>query len=203
MRLLPILPPGATNCAAGRPLSSPPPGGGTAHCCRLLYCRPLPARRRSSSTYESFTPNPPLPPTRLAWAYAKVGRRDDKLFDQLAGATTVLLAPYMKRYEAASGRGGEAAAAAISSFTSAAPAPLDAVAVTNLAWAYSHLRAAARHPELMAALAAVAAPYKGLYDNDQLASLARSYAAAGHYDADLCAALSVVGGWWVGWGYMH
>ncbi len=134
--------------------------------------------------------------TRLAWAYAKVGRRDDKLLEQLAGAATALLASYMKRYEAAAGSGGGAAAdpiaAAAAIIASGAAAPLDAVSVTNLAWAFSHLGAAGRPPELMAALAAVAAPYKGQYDNDQISSLARSYAAAGHYDAGLCAALSMV-----------
>ncbi|GFR42244.1 hypothetical protein Agub_g3138, partial [Astrephomene gubernaculifera] len=129
---------------------------------------------------------------KVAWAYAKVGIPDERLFEQLSAATLALLAPYLKRVEdaAAAAPSHSSAAAVAAAIVAGGRAPLDAVAVSNLVWAF--VRTQQAHPELLAALASVAAPYKGLYDNDQLALLARSYAAIGHYDEALCAAFSMV-----------
>ncbi|KAG2501882.1 hypothetical protein HYH03_000380 [Edaphochlamys debaryana] len=140
---------------------------------------------------------------KLAWAYTRVGQRDEQLFDSLAAAAFDLLQPFLERAAAAadsaaaaagsSRAGASAAAAAVNAaILAGGPAPFDAATVTYLAWSFVESGYGVRHRALLAALAAVAAPYKGEYRNDQIASLARSYAAAGHYDPELCAAFAMV-----------
>ncbi len=153
---------------------------------------------------------------RVAWAYAKVGVYDARLMDRLAAAALRLL-PKLKstqqtqqqqgaaqsRPEKAPSDGAHAIddvndALAVRQLIAAAAAtgaaaPLDPVTVTNLAWAYGELRHS--HTGLMAGLASVFVPYKSQYDNEMVARLARSYAALGQYDSDMCAALSIVSEW--------
>ncbi|KXZ52309.1 hypothetical protein GPECTOR_10g941 [Gonium pectorale] len=128
---------------------------------------------------------------KVAWAYAKVGRADPRLFGQLAGATLELLMPYLERVEAAAAAAPSyASVAAAASVATGGPPPLDAASVTNLVWAF--VTAGQQQRQLLAALATVVVPYKSSYDNDQLATIARSYAAAVHYDTQLCTAIGMV-----------
>ncbi|EFJ52759.1 hypothetical protein VOLCADRAFT_127356 [Volvox carteri f. nagariensis] len=140
---------------------------------------------------------------KVSWAYARVGRTDQRLYDKLSAAALVLMEPFQKRIQAAaaeavseprygvggSRRSSSSAAAAAVARSGVAP-PLDPTSVTTLAWAF--VAAGRRDPPLLAALATVAASYKGVFENDQVVTLARSYAQARHYDEALCTAFAMV-----------
>lgn len=177
------------------------------------------------STVADGVDGAPIAFRRVAWAYAKVGVYDARLMDRLAAAALRLL-PKPKSAEQqtqtpqganqarprkAPSDGSQAmddveAMLAVRQLIAAAAAtgaaaPLDPTTVTNLAWAYGKLGHS--HPGLMASLASIFVPYKSQYDNDMVARLARSYAALGQYDSDMCTALSIVSAWANGEVYNH
>ncbi|GIM02009.1 hypothetical protein Vretimale_6761, partial [Volvox reticuliferus] len=140
---------------------------------------------------------------KVAWAYARVGRADQRLYDKLSAAALVILEPFMEEARAAGvtaaapryggsqnrrGRGVGGAAAAM--LARSGPPPMDATSVTNLASSFVSI--GRRDPQLLAALATVAASYRGMYDNDQVAMLAQSYAQARYYHEPLCTAFGMV-----------
>ncbi|GIL49846.1 hypothetical protein Vafri_6161, partial [Volvox africanus] len=135
---------------------------------------------------------------KVAWAYARVGRPDKRLYDKLSAAALVLLEPFMEKARAAGVTGtptygrsrihGASGGAAM--LARNIPPPMDATAVTNLVWAF--VSVGRRDPQLLGALAAVAASYKGMYDNDQVATLAQSYGQARYYHEPLCTAFGMV-----------